>query len=392
MEPARTIAHLDMDAFYASVELRRRPELRGKPIVVAGSGPRSVVTTASYEARAAHGIGSAMPVSQARRLCPELIIVAPDFDAYRAASRTVMGILRANIEIVEVVGLDEAYLDLTGYFSPNASMQRVRAEIAAETGLTCSIGRGPNRLLAKIASGLEKPGGTVTLTADGAAQRFAGCSPRMIPGIGPKTVARLESMGIRTISDLRDQPVDRLRAAFGEHHGAGLARRSRFADDTPLETVRDAKSQSTETTFDYDVVDRARQLAAIDQLAAELCRRLQANGVHGRNIAIKVRLDDWTTVTRARTVERHTNDPAFVGRVACELLLAYDPARPVRLLGVRLGSLKADRPPTDDPRPAGEDAQLELPVAKWSDHLAEESEEAAAGQRQGDAHRPAQRA
>jgi len=351
-----------MDAFYASVELRRRPELRGKPIVVAGSGPRAVVTTASYEARAAHGIGSAMPLSQARRLCPELIVVPPDFDRYRSVSGQVMAILRANIDTVEVVGLDEAYLDLTGYLTPNASMQRVRAEIAAETGLTCSIGRGPNKLLAKIASGLKKPGGTVTLTIDEAGRRFAGASPRMIPGIGPKTCERLLGMGIRSIAELRSQPIDRLRAAFGEHHGSSLARRSRFEDDATLEPVRDAKSQSTETTFDFDLVDRDRQLAAIAGLATELCRRLQAKRLHGRNIAIKVRLDDWTTVTRARTVDAPTNDPALVGRVACDLLRAYDPARPVRLLGVRLGVLQTDEPPAAAVSIAG-DGQLELPVA-----------------------------
>ncbi len=357
----RRVAHLDMDAFYASVEIRRRPDLRGKPIVVAGSGPRAVVTTASYEARAAHGIGSAMPLSQARRLCRDLIVVTPDFDEYRAVSAQVMGILRANIETVEVVGLDEAYLDLTGYLTPNAAMQRVRAEIAAQTGLTCSIGRGPNKLVAKIASGLEKPAGTVTLSLEDAARRFAGDSPRRIPGIGPKTAHRLESMGIRTIADLRGQPVDRLQAAFGEHHGAGLARRSRFEDDSPLEPVRDAKSQSTETTFDYDLVDPARQLVAIEQLAVELCRRLQAKHVRGRNIAIKVRLDDWTTVTRAKTVEHPTNDPTLVGRVACDLLRAYDPARPVRLLGVRLGAFQtSDSPAVVGVGPA--DTQLELPV------------------------------
>jgi DNA polymerase IV len=358
MDVARRIAHLDMDAFYASVELVRRPALRGKPLVVAGSGPRAVVTTASYEARAAHGIGSAMPLSQARRLCRELVVVPPDFHAYRAASATVMGILRANIETVEVVGLDEAYLDLTGYLTPNASMQRIRAEIAAQTGLTCSIGRGPNKLIAKIASGLEKPAGTVTLTIEEAARRFADASPRLIPGIGPKTAERLEAMGIRTVAELRGQPVDRLRAAFGEHHGGALARRSRFVDDSPLQPVRDAKSQSTETTFDYDLADRDRQLAAIDELAAELCRRLQAKGVRGRNIAIKVRLDDWTTVTRAKTVDQPTNDSIRVGRVACDLLRAYDPARPVRLLGVRLGLLQSDVVTVTGP-----DTQLELPVA-----------------------------
>jgi len=252
-------------------------------------------------------------------------------------------------------------MDLTGYLTPNASMQRVRTQIAAATGLTCSIGRGPNRLLAKIASGLEKPGGTVTLTADGAAARFAGSSPRLIPGIGPKTVGRLESMGIKTIGDLRGQPVDRLRAVFGEHHGAALARRSRFEDDTPLEPVREAKSQSTETTFDYDVVDRAGQVTAIESLAVELCRRLRANGVAGRNIAIKIRLDDWTTVTRAKTVGQPTNDPAVVGQVACQLLHAYDPPRPVRLLGVRLGALESDQPPELAAALVSE-LQLELPA------------------------------
>ncbi|HEU0317331.1 MAG TPA: DNA polymerase IV, partial [Solirubrobacteraceae bacterium] len=151
----RVIAHLDMDAFYASVELRRRPELRGKPIVVAGSGPRAVVTTASYEARAAYGIGSAMPLARARRLCPEIVVVPPDFAAYRAVSAEVMGIVRGQLERVEVVGLDEVYVDLTGLLAPNAAMARVRTEIGARTGLTCSIGRGPNKLLAKIASGLR---------------------------------------------------------------------------------------------------------------------------------------------------------------------------------------------------------------------------------------------
>jgi DNA polymerase-4 len=181
----------------------------------------------------------------------------------------------------------------------------------------------------------------------------------MIPGIGPKTAERLLAMGVRTVAELRGTPVDRLRAAFGEHHGSGLARRSCFLDDSQLEPIRDAKSQSTETTFDYDLVDRDRQLVAIDALAGELCRRLRAKRLHGRNIAIKIRLDDWTTVTRARTVEQPTNDPQDVGRIARELLRAYAPARPVRLLGVRLGALQADEVP--DAGREGE-RQLELPA------------------------------
>jgi DNA polymerase-4 len=342
MSVMRVIAHLDMDAFYASVELRRRPELRGRPMVVAGSGPRAVVTTASYEARAAYGIGSAMPLARARRLCPDVVVVAPDFDTYRAVSRQVMDVVRAQFDRVEVAGLDEVYVDLSGLLAPNAAMARARTEIGARTGLTCSIGRGPNKLLAKIASGLRKPAGTVALTRDEAARRFADRSPRLIPGIGPKTVERLEALGVATIADLVRQPPERLQAAFGERHGADLIRRGRFDDDSPVEPVRETKSQSAETTFDYDLVDRGRQRAALAELAVDLCGRLERKRLRGRNIAIKVRLDDWTTVTRARTLPAATCDPVVVGRAAAELFEQYDPARPVRLLGVRVAAFDVE--------------------------------------------------
>src|SRR6188472_3430983 len=187
---ARTIAHLDMDAFYASVELRRRPELKGKPVVVCGSGPRAVVTTASYEARRLAGIHSAMPAATARRRLPDAIYIPPDFSAYREASREVMAILRANAETVEVVGLDEAYVDLTGLFAPKATMRRISTQIRRETGLTCSIGISENRLLAKITSELGKPAGLVVLSREQAVERFAADSPALVPGIGPKTVAK----------------------------------------------------------------------------------------------------------------------------------------------------------------------------------------------------------
>lgn len=348
MGEMRQIAHLDMDAFYASVELRRRPELRGKPMVVAGSGPRAVVTTASYEARAAYGIGSAMPLARARRLCPEIAVVAPDFATYRAVSNQVMDVVREQIDRVEVVGLDEVYTDLTGLMSPNAAMARVRAEIRTRTGLTCSIGRGPNKLLAKIASGLRKPAGTVSLTRAEAAVRFADVSPRLIPGIGPKTAARLQDLGIVTIAELRRQPLDRLQAAFGPRHGGDLLRRANFEDDSPVEPVRDAKSQSVEITFDYDLADRARQRAALAEIAADLCGRLARRSLRGRNVAIKVRLDDWTTVTRARTLAEATHDPQLVAQVAAELFERYDPPRPVRLLGVRVAAFEA--PPAEEDR------------------------------------------
>jgi len=184
------IAHLDVDAFYASVELLRRPELRGLPVIVSGSGPRAVVTTASYEARR-FGIGSAMPTARARRLCPEAILVPPDFTAYREASRAVMARVRAQVERVEVVGLDEAYLDLEGLVAPRAAMRRLVGEVRAETGLDCSVGIGPNRLVAKVASDAEKPRGFVCLTREQACARFGPHPPGIVPGIGPKTAARL---------------------------------------------------------------------------------------------------------------------------------------------------------------------------------------------------------
>ena len=193
---AQCIAHVDMDAFYVSVELQRRPELRGQPVVVAGSSPRAVVTTASYEARR-FGIFSATPAERARRLCPQAVFIAPDFEAYRARSREVMDVLRAQVERVEVVGLDEAYLDLSGFERPRAAARRVKAAVTAHTGLGCSIGIGPSKLVAKVASDAEKPDGFVVLGAEEARERFAGAAPGLVPGIGPKTAARLGARGDR---------------------------------------------------------------------------------------------------------------------------------------------------------------------------------------------------
>src|SRR5215471_14434700 len=185
----RCVAHLDMDAFYVSVELRRRPELRGLPVIVAGTGPRAVVTTASYEARR-FGVGSAIPASRARRLCPGGVYLTPDFPYYRETSREVMSIVRSNVETVEVIGLDEAYLDLTGLPAPRAAMRRIQHQIEVATGLGSSVGIGPSKLVAKVASDAEKPRGFVVLTREEAASRFADRPPRIIPGIGPRTAER----------------------------------------------------------------------------------------------------------------------------------------------------------------------------------------------------------
>jgi DNA polymerase IV len=356
----RCIAHLDMDAFYASVELRKRPELRGKPVVVCGSGPRAVVTTASYEARKLAGIQSAMPAAVARRRLPDAIYLRPDFPTYREASGQVMDVLRRNVEVVEVVGLDEAYLDLTGLFSPKATMRRIAVEIRTETQLTCSVGISESRMLAKITSELGKPRGLVVLSREQALERFAGHSPGLIPGIGPKTVSRLEEMGIRTLADLRRRERPELEAAFGPRSGAWLHARGHLRDEAPVTPEHETKSQSAEITFDVDVNQRAELERHLAELSAELCRRLRKRELEGRTIGIKVRLDDWTNVTRAHTIDHPTNDPEVVGPVALDLLRAYDPQRPVRLLGVRVASFESGEKDKAEPEPSPGQLQLGL--------------------------------
>jgi DNA polymerase-4 len=331
-----------MDAFYASVELRRRPELKGKPVVVCGSGPRAVVTTASYEARKLAGIHSAMPAAVARRRLPEAVYLKPDFPAYREASAQVMEVLRGNVETVEVVGLDEAYLDLTGIFSPKATMRRITVQIRERVGLTCSVGISESRMLAKITSELGKPAGLVVLSREAALERFAGESPGLIPGIGPKTVQRLEAIGVATLAGLRRRERSELEDRFGPRSGAWLHARGRLWDETPVSVARETKSQSTEITFDVDVRQRGELEKHLVELAEELCRRLRKRQLEGRNVGIKVRLDDWTNVSRSHMVEAPTNDPAVVVPVALDLLRAYDPQRPVRLLGVRVACFEND--------------------------------------------------
>jgi len=349
----RTIAHVDLDAFYVSVELRRRPELRGLPVVVAGSGPRAVVTTASYEARE-FGVGSATPASRARRLCPDAVFVPPDFEAYRAVSRQVMDRVRATVPTVEVAGLDEAYLDLSDLVAPHAAMRRLIADIRGTSGLGCSVGIGPSKLVAKVASDAEKPRGFVVLSREEACARFAEAPPGVLPGVGPKTAERLDDMGIATIAALAAASPDALAERFGARLGPYLAHRARFEDDAPVTSVRVAVSESRETTFDRDIAALEEMEEVLDRLTGRLCEALVRQDRRGRTIGIKVRLDDFSTHTRARTLPRAINAAAEVGGVARELLREFAPPRPVRLLGVRVASFEAA---ADDAAP-----QLALPV------------------------------
>jgi DNA polymerase-4 len=338
----RRIAHLDMDAFFFSVELQRRPELRGKPVVVAGAGPRAVVTTASYEARR-FGIFSATPAARARRLCPQAIFVPPDHSHYRDRSRAVMEVLADHVDRVEQVGLDEAYLDLTGIERWRAAARRLKGAVTERTGLACSIGIGPNKLVAKVASDADKPDGFLALTLDEARARFAASSPGLIPGIGPKTVERLAANGVSRLDTLAGTPDTRLAEWFGGRLGPQLARLARFEDDRPLETERVRKSESRETTFDRDRRGLAELEPVLERLARELCEELAGHGRRGRTIGIKIRFDDFSTLTRARTVESPTDAFATVHAVALELLRALDLARPVRLLGVRVAGMDERR-------------------------------------------------
>jgi DNA polymerase-4 len=359
----RVVAHLDMDAFYVSVELLRRPWLRGKPVVVAGTGPRSVVTTASYEARR-FGVGSAIPSARAKRLCPDAVFLPPDFQAYREKSREVMDRVRAHVETVEIVGLDEAYLELTGLVAPRAAMRRLISEIRAATGLTASVGMGPNKLVAKVASDADKPRGFVVLTREQACARFADRPPKLIPGIGPKTADRLEYMGITTLAQLAATPDERLAEVFGNRMGPWLRRRAQFEDDGRVSQERIAVSESRETTFNEDIDDRAEQKAVLRTLTEQLCEGLRQHGRRGRTIAIKVRLADFTTVTRARTIGEHTDAQDTVASVACALLDDYDPPQPVRLLGVRMASFEDEdaAPATAAAADESDDDQMALPL------------------------------
>jgi DNA polymerase-4 len=359
--PKRVIAHLDCDAFYATVELIRRPELKGKPVIVAGSGPRSVVTTASYEARK-FGVGSAMPASQARRLCPQAIVIPPDFTAYREKSREVWNLVATRLEHRQSMGLDEAYADLTGVPKPLRVLRELITEVREVTGIQISVGVGPSRLVAKCCSDLGKPAGFVAMGREEACVRFAPAPTRRLPGIGPKTAERLAELGYATVGQLQEAEEGQLASRFGERMAQYLKARAAFHDDSPVETESGAaKSVSTERTFDEDIASHEELERILRTLSKELCEGLERKGRRGRTVAIKVRLADWTTVTRARTLEASTHDTGLVTETALELLRAYAPPQPVRLLGVRLASfddVEPDRPPA----PATPLGQLVLPV------------------------------
>ena len=281
-----------------------------------------------------------MPAARARRLCPDAVFLEPDFAYYRAASAEVMAIVRAHVETVEVIGLDEAYLELTGLPAPHAEMRRIAAQIRVATGLVCSIGIGPSKLVAKVASDAEKPAGFVVLTREQACARFAGSPPGLIPGIGPKTAERLRALGIDTLGKLAETPIDTLSGPFGVRLAGELRRRARFEDDAPVTERRKVISESRELTFDRDIIDPVELETALERLVERLCHGLDAASRRGRTIGIKIRLDDFSTHTRSQTLPDAVDSVDRIGPVALELLRRFAPPRPVRLLGVRVAGLE----------------------------------------------------
>jgi DNA polymerase-4 len=365
----RRIAHLDMDAFYASVELLRRPQLRGRPVAIGGRGDptrRGVVTTATYEARA-FGIHSGMALSVAARRCPECVFLPVDFERYREVSRRFKQAIAAVTTAIEDRGIDEVYLDLTGLPERAEVLARTLARRVHEaTGLTCSVGVAPNKLLAKIASDLDKPNGITVLGAGDIPARIWPLAARKVPGIGPKADATLQAMGIGTIGELAAADPDRLTARFGERYGGWLHRAAHGRDERALDLDPEPRSRSRETTFQRDqhpVRDWTQIARTLVELSTRVAEDLTARGYRGRTVGIKVRFSDFRTVTRDRTVSVALDDAGSIRSIAFECLRRVALQRPIRLLGVRVGELspvtRSDAP-TEPDAPAAPNATLPL--------------------------------
>lgn len=338
------ILHVDMDAFYASVEQLDDPTLRGRAIIVGAPEGRSVVSSASYEARR-FGVRSAMPVSQALRLCPTAIVVTPHFDRYLALSAAVMRIFRDVTPLVEPLSIDEAFLDVRGvrrlWGSPGVIAHDLRARVQRETGLTCSIGVAATKHVAKMASTISKPDGLLIVPEHETERFLRPRSVRALWGVGPKSAESLEGRGIRTVADVLDTPREVLDRALGSAMGERLWHLARGIDAREVHTDRVEKSVGHEETFDDDIADPVVLRAELRRLADRVGARLRANGWEASTIAIKVRFADFTTITRAQTLGEPTAVGQRIGDAARDLFDAVERSLPVRLIGVRAEKLRA---------------------------------------------------
>ncbi len=342
-----SVLHLDLDAFFASVEQRDKPSLRGKPVIVGGVGQRGVVATASYEARV-FGVRSAMPSHEARRRCPHAAFLSGRFGAYRAASEQVMRVLRELSPLVEPLSLDEAFVDLVAAPEPvdlssaglDDALRQLRRDVSEVTGgLAASVGAASSKFMAKLASELAKPNGQRVIEPGTELELLAPMPVSVIPGVGPVTAEKLRRLGLTTISDLRQISVEELAQAVGRVHAQGLIELAYGRDDRPVVAERETKSISVEDTFETDLVDQAWMLAILDRDARSVAARLRAANLFARTVTIKVRLHDFSTHTRARSLLSATDDPDVIAEIARSLLSAVDVAGGVRLLGAGVAGL-----------------------------------------------------
>ena len=355
------ILHVDLDAFYASVEALKDPSLVGRPVVVGGAGTRGVVMSASYEART-FGIRSAMPAVRARRLCPDAVFVPPDFEAYKTHSNRFREVLLAVTPFVEPISLDEAFLDVAGAYRLFGGSEqiavKVRREVQGEVGVSCSVGVASSKLVAKLASEAAKPDGLVVVPADGV-QAFLGPLPvRALWGVGEKTGETLSRLGVRTVGDLARTPPSVLGRLIGEQHAVDLIDLARGLDERPVVPYEAPKSVSHEETFDRDLDDERELLREALALSQKVAARLREDGYRARTVTLKIRLANFTTLTRSRTLPAPTDVAADLYQVIGELFGALPGARRrVRLLGVAATGLT----------PAGQEQLALLRGERWGD-------------------------
>jgi DNA polymerase-4 len=339
-----------MDAFYASVELRERPDLRGKPVIVGGGGNRGVVLSATYEARTS-GVRSAMPMSRARRLCPQAVVLEPTFSKYAEASHGVMEVFRSLTPLVEPLSLDEAFLDVRGvarrFGGPRLVGEWVRATVQDEQGITCSVGVATTKFVAKLASAHCKPDGLLVVPADGVVAFLHPLPVSALWGVGEKTEEVLSRLGLRTVGDLARTPVGTLQRALGPAAGAHLSALAWGRDERSVTPHEPEKSIGNEETFGTDVDDPAVVRRELLRLSERTAARLRAQGVVGRTVALKIRFADFTTITRSRTLPEATDVARVVYDTALSLYeaLGLERAR-LRLVGVRVEQL---RPASEQP-------------------------------------------
>ncbi len=372
MPDPRAILHVDMDAFFASVEQRDNPDLRGKPVLVGGRGPRGVVAAASYEART-YGCHSAQPTAVALRLCPSAIVVSGRHSDYKAVSRQVFAILERFSPAIQPISIDEAFLDITGslklFGSPVHIAQEIRRLVKEETHLTCSVGVAPNKFLAKLASDMDKPDGLTVIDPERIQETLDPLPVTKLWGVGPSAERSLARLGIRTVRDLRSMPIDTLRARMGDH-GVHLHTLARGIDDRPVRIDREAKSISHEHTFPVDLDNPEEVRALIARQAQDVAMRLRKHHRFARTVTIKVRFGNFETITRSHTLDQQTDETRTIHDAARSLFDTWARAfQPVRLIGVAVSQL------TDAPATPGlfdtNDHEKERAVDRIADTIAD---------------------